>query len=132
MFPQSSRLDHHAHIVALREGADALYRRTEVGHIQALAQAVRQLRFEIFHHQRLALLADINTSAGIGKVNHDASFASLASAKVNLLQSMFLVVAAFSKTRQQSGCGLTGTSDCSQRHQQILAFKARLMTNRPA
>ena len=55
MLPLALRLDHHAHVLALLEGADGVDRRGEVDHVEAAAQVLRQRGLEEVDDDVLAL-----------------------------------------------------------------------------
>ena len=86
VLPQPFRLNHHAHVIALRKRIDGLNRRGEITYVEATAQVFRQRRFLKLHHQYLALLPNINTGIGLTKFDNHPAGTIRRAAEVNITQ----------------------------------------------
>ena len=100
MLPLAFRLDHHAHVVALPEGAHRVDRRAEVDDIQAPAQVLGQRRLQELDDDVLPLLADIDAGRRVGQIDDDAALAGAPAAEVDVADRMLGVAAAVGEARR--------------------------------
>src|SRR3990172_3201530 len=105
VLPQALGLDHHARIVPLRESADDLHRRSEIDDVEALAQAVGNVRLQEVNDNLLPLTADIDPGGSIRKFDHDTAFAHAPAPETNVLQRVHDFGTAFRETRRRGGRG---------------------------
>ena len=132
MLPLAARLDHHAHVLALLEGADGAHRRGEIDHVEPPAQRLRQGGLQEIDHDVLALGADVDAGRGVGKVHHHPALAARSAPKVHVPDLMLGAGAAFGEVRDPAVPRALGDRRLGERDDERAAVDRGLVRHRAA
>ena len=130
VLPVTHRVNAHPNTIALLSGRYRLHRRTEIPHIELLAQIFRQSCTQEVHRQALALLPQIHPHLAAAKADYNPAGAIATTAKVDTanrsgIRGCRLVLEHRSHDRSRSCSGCRGTCGIKQDQQRFaLALQA--------
>ena len=89
VLPHARRRDHQPYIFGRRLRTHGGNRRTEVSHIGASLQVIRQAGIDELNHQIATLRPDVDPGLGIGQLDHDPAFPILAATEGDVLNALY-------------------------------------------
>ena len=117
VLPVTTRLNHQAGTGTAIGSTHGLHGRTEVAHVIATAQRLRQRRANKVDHKILALLGDVDRRVGRRQVDHHTAGQIIATAEINVAHGRTLGTCdGYRSGERRCGCGGCHRSRFQRQH----------------